>query len=193
MAKRKNQNFSSQRDILNFRPLIQFVEPDQIQNENIVRIEPQTIDSIKSDTDKLIENYKQIEDLSNQAQAKIDLRAKNLVVKLDPAADGHIIEAIRRHFRDPNKDTITYDDYRECLDHINDQANFSTRDDGVVDDLFRTDFGGSGRPELQPNTQTIEPINLADFKIDMIEKLLDLLGPGITKISIDQIKKAIGV
>lgn len=190
--KRKQRSFRSERDILNFRPVIHFIEPDQIPDEHIVREEPQTLDSIKNDTDQLIQDYKSIVDLSNQAQARIDSRAKDLVVTLDPS-DGHILEAVRRHFGDPNKKTITFDDYRECLSHINDQANFSGPDDSAVDDLFRTDMGGSGRPELQPNTTTIEPINLDDFKSNMIEELLNLLGPGITKIAIDQIKKAIGV
>lgn len=199
--KKKNNDFSSQRNILDFRPHIDFVEPDQIEEISVPREAPATIASVKSDTDDLINNYQVISDLANAAQVKIDNRSKDLVIKLDPQLDAHIVAAVQRHFNDPNKTTITYNDYKECLSHINSQANFSIVDQGEIEqssqDPFRTDFGmfgnGSPRPELQDITQSVKPIDLKNFQLEQLEKLLELLGPGIsamaTKIAIDEISK----
>lgn len=198
----QDQNFSQQRDILNFKPRINFVEPDQIDDELPVREQPVSLDSVKSDTDQLIADYAQIEDLSNLAQQRIDDRSAGLTIQLDSQADAHIISAVQRHFGDPNKTSITYDDYRECLDHINDQANFTLVDPAEVQkasqDQFRTDFGVFGadspRPDLQSEAQSIQPVDLKSFQIQQLEELLKLLTPGITgiatKVAVDQIKKA---
>lgn len=205
MAKKqkRDNNFVSQRDILNFRPVINFIEPDQIEPEELQREQPTTLSSIQSDTDKLISDYGIIQNLADAAQSKIDTRSKDLKITLDPIADAHIIAAVQRHFDDPNKTDITYDDYKECLGHINSQANFSTIDQNDVisasQDQFRTDFGpyatDTGRPELQPNVQSIQPLDLSNFQIQQLEKLLELLTPGITtistKITEDAIKKII--
>lgn len=201
MAKKKNNDFSSQRDILNFRPVINFVEPDQIEEEFNQEEPAITLDSIKSDTDQLINDYQNIVELSTVAQTKIDARSQDLVIKLDSSADAHVIAAVQRHFGDPNKKDITYADYKECLSHINQQANFSTVDQSEVDkasqDPFRLDFGPYGanspRPELQDNLQSIEPIDIKNFQLEQLEKLLELLAPGIgtiaTKVAIDEISK----
>lgn len=201
--KQRNNDFTSQRDILNFRPVISFVEPDQIEVEEIQREQPITLSDIQNDTNKLISDYGIIQNLVDAAQVKIDDRSKDLKIKLDPISDAHIIAAVQRHFNDSNKIDITYSDYKECLSHINDQANFSTVDINQVNsasqDPFRINFGpyasDSGRPELQPDIQSVQPIDLNNFQIQQIEKLLELLTPGITiistKVAIDAIKKVI--
>jgi hypothetical protein len=194
---RKIQDFSEERDILNFRPNITFIEPEQIDEPTPERIAPVTLDDIKTDTDNLISDYRNIQDLSDLAQQRIDARSAGLTIKLDPAMDAHILAAVRRHFNDPNKSDITYEDYKECLEHINKTAinNFSTSDETQPFDPFRTVFGGlggNGRPELEKNSQAIEPLNLDSFQSQILEELLKLLGPGMTKIATDQIQKALG-
>lgn len=206
MTKRKkNLDFSDQRDILNFRPNINFVEPDQVEEVPIVRPVPVTLNTIKNETNSLIKSYKQIQELSILAQEKIDQRSSTIKIKLDPIVDAHIISAVQRHFGDSKKTEITYDDYKECLDHINQHSmdNFTSRNPSANNDQFKTDFGGMGitgglaRPELQTNVQSIKPIDLKLFQIEMIEELLKQLAPGITilstKIAIEQIEKIVGL
>lgn len=199
--KQRNNDFTPQRDILNFRPVINFVEPDQVEQEPLEREQPVTLNAIQSDTDKLLSDYTIIQNLADVAQKRIDDRSKDLKIKLDPTTDAHIIAAVQRHFNDPNKTDITYADYKECLSHINDQANFSTVDPNDIDsasqDPFRINFGpfasNSGRPELESNVQSIQPIDLNNFQIQQLEKLLELLTPGITtistKVAADVVKK----
>ncbi len=200
MARKKKDkvDFVQERSVLDFRPNINFIEPDQIEDNHPPIVPETTIQQIRNNTDDLINDYKRIQDLCDLAQDRITDRAKNISIKLDPNLDAHVLDALRRHTGDPNKTEITFDDYLECLDHINEKSadNFTTART-KIQNQFETGFGSLGfppglsRPELQEDTKSIDPIDLKSFQVQIIQELLKLLTPGITKIALDQAKKAI--
>lgn len=197
MAKTTPKSLSSkQRNILNFRPNIHFVEPDQVEDTKLPAPEPvQTLDQIKTDVVDLISSYADIQAKSDDIQSQIDDQAKNVVIQLDQKQDSFIIQAIRRHFNDPNKTNISYDDYIFCLKEINDaglaQATTVNTDDitSAASDPFRDTFGalgvqsGMARPELSEHAQVIPPIDMDSFVVNQLEILLEKLTPGITGIA----------
>ena len=212
MAKRvkKDTNFSKQRNILNFRPKIYFIEPDQIDEDTetfLGKKDPpdpnaiQTIDENKEEVSSLIEEFKEIEELCDLAQERINTRAKDMIINLDPQQDAHIIDSLRRHFNDPTKNSITYDDYIHCLNQTYEQSesNFFEIDPKEIElgasDPFRNTFGSMGlesaRPELDPKLQPIKPIDMASFQEDGIIKLFEMLKPLLTPFVVKKIKELI--
>lgn len=197
MAKTTPKSLSSkQRNILNFRPNIHFVEPDQIEDTKLPSTEPTlTLDQIKTDVTDLISSYKDVQDKADDIQSQLDEQAKNVVINLDPKQDSFIIQAIRRHFNDPNKTSITYDNYLFCLKEISDAglAQATTVDPNDItsaaSDPFRDTFGALGtqsglaRPELADHAQVIPPIDMDSFVVQQLEVLLEKLTPGITGIA----------
>lgn len=205
MAKKSPTGFSaSQRNILNFKPDIHYVEPEQIEDEKLP--EPPkapSLDQLKTDATDLIEEYKAVEAKAEEIQEEINDKAAGLVINLDPNQDAFVIEAVQRHFNDPNKTSITYDDYINCINEVNEAgaAQATTVDPNDVaaaaTDQYRDAFGslgmpsGMARPELAPHAQTIKPLNMGQFKGEQLLKLLDLLTPGINKMIIDKIKEVV--
>ncbi len=197
MAKTPSQTFTpQQRNILNFRPNIHFVEPEQVDDPKLPAPEPvQTLDQIKTDVSDLISNYKNVQTQADDIQSQIDDKAKNVIIQLDPKQDSLIIQIIRRHFNDPNKNSITYDDYVSCLNEINTQAlsQVTTVDQtdilSAASDPNRDVFGALGtqsglaRPELSSHAQVIPPLDMNAFIEKQIENLLIKLTPGITVLS----------
>jgi hypothetical protein len=203
MAKRSRQSlndFSSDRDIIEYKPVLSFEEPPQIEGEQQQEEDKTTIDEVIQRTQTLIDEYQKLEQLTDIAQARIDQRAKGFIVNLDPAADAPIIEAIKRHFPDKeNPATITFEEYRECLKDINNhiEDRLPAIDPAKVDqassDPFRTDFGGRGkpdglnRPDLNSDGRIVDPLDLIKFQNDQIKKLFEMLKPQVK----DLIKKMV--
>lgn len=190
------RDFSSDRDIINFKPRISFVEPPQIEGEPpTAKPEPLTIDEVQRGIQELIDAYRRVEQIADITQARVDQRAKNLEINLDPLVDAPTIDSIKRAFpdkKDPTK--ITFDDYRHCLGELNSHAEnnvptLSQEDlDKALSDKLKTDFGGLGkpsglnRPELDSASQIIKPINIPEFQKEAVEGTFNLMKPLITSL-----------
>lgn len=180
-------DFRSSRKILDFRPDIQFVEPDQLDVEPPPRLPPPTIEESRQKMQSIISAYKEIEVLADVAQARIDQRAAGFEVSLDPKVDAHIIAAIKRCFPnkiDPTK--ITFDDYKSCIKDLSQRAqDVSPAPDTAqaVLDTTKVDFGGLGlpsglnRPDLDQDSQIVPPLDLDAFQAAGIAALFLMLLP----------------
>lgn len=187
------------RTLLNFRPNIDFIEPDQ---EEVV-IEPQEVPVPVIDR---VQKLKIIADavgvLAAAVQAKVDKKAAGVRIKLDPIQDAAVIAAMRREFPDafPEDDEaedaayITFDQYRECRDHFMDFADetakktdFDASEIAKARDALNagaTNIGGWGtpeaaegglRPELEPRARLVDPIDLAKFQNYLIRVLVNFI------------------
>jgi len=210
-------DFEPSRDILDFKPDIRFIQPEQIIDDPPEEVEETTLDDTADETDQLIEGYIQVEKLAEEAQLRIDQIVGNLVINLDDNLDANVIEALRRFKQtsvqpdqnDLDLDTldkfkqnqIDYNTYKQCLEEVNNASAQNIRpvplDEITKASLepFRSTFGGLDkaaglkRPELEETNKSIEPINLKDFKRDMILKLFNLMKPLITELAFGIAKK----
>ena len=112
--------------ILNYRPKIDFVEPAQEIAEKLPHVPSITIDDMRDRTKNLINGLEAVAKLNDQAQLRIDQRVRNnggLDIKLDAKKDAVTIAAMKRRF--PNKENptiISYDDYKQALECLNNSA-----------------------------------------------------------------------
>jgi hypothetical protein len=181
------------KNILNYRPSIEYVEPKQQE------VVPTPLSELKTpslpQTDKLENLAATIDVLGAAVQAQIDQAAKDVAIKLDPAIDAAAIQAILRMFPEKSTDTtlyITYQDFKDCQDliasHAADlakQASISPEDianarkniDTVVPGGYGTPASTDGglRPELSTKAQIVQPINMSDFQNDLIKILMNYL------------------
>jgi hypothetical protein len=195
-------DFSDTRNLLNRKPRIEFVEPDQIQDPAppVDEVEP-TLNAKKEQVIELIKQYKRIEDLAVLAQERIDNRVKDLRINLNPSIDALVVESLKRTFG--TEDThITYAQYKECLAKVaqagKDAAPKLTAADmkAMASDPFRKDFGGYGgesgslRPELNIDSP-VKPVELSQFQNEALGKLFDMLLPKLTALNKFMIDEAI--
>ena len=217
MARKKEQviplpndvgnNFDDERDLLTFRPKIDFVSPDLIPSEadpTEVRGFDDEIGDKKQETENHIRELDALVELADIAEARIDNRVEalgGLDIRLDPIVDATVIAAMKRMFptnADPNR--ITYDQYKYTLKQISAAAKtpptFGPLDlRAAQENPYKTDFGGIGldpgmaRPEISSSGRVIEPLNLPDFVAAAIIAMFTLL---ITLI-IGLIKSVVGL
>lgn len=203
-----NRLDDTDRDLLNFRPDIDYIEPD---------VEPGVITPISEDLPqledvlakrrKVMKLARSVDILATFMQARADEKAEDMVINLDPKVDAAVIQSMARRFPGANPNRITYPQYRACKDamreagqNIADKANIkpdqidALRDDasnmlggsdetgdgprrepkGVGAGLriggFNTDWARTGglRPELNPDMQVIEPLDLEEIQFSLI-------------------------
>lgn len=197
--------FRETRDILTKRPVIEFVEPEQIPGEQTPEELLLIVDEARNRTLDLIQQYKRLEKLTDIAQARIDRRAEPTVITLDVTQDVSICNAMTRVFGpDIDCTQITYAQYKQMIDLICNSVEVPTlTSEGMQDaltDPFKKNFGGFGgaegslRPELKLRElggKTIEPVNLDQYKVKKLVQLIQDLTPGLRPIIIDLIKKAL--
>jgi hypothetical protein len=188
MAKK---DFSSTRGILNRKPKINFVEPEQVAGEQVPVVEVETpLLERKAQVQQLIAQYKRVEQLSDLAQKRIDVRAKNMRICLDPRTDANIIDALHRKFGDVES-CVTYAQYKHCLDEISQIGQRNAKDlipKAGVADPFRTDLGGytTENGTLRPEVQFASPIEEIDqdkFQKDAVSKLFKMMLPMLTQLT----------
>ncbi len=197
-----SKNSATERSLLDFRPNISFVEPESVDEEPNPPAEPiVTLDTIKTEATTLIVDYQGVIDFCDQVQAQINNRATGVIIKLDNNQDAHVLSSLRRYFNDPNKNEISYDDYMDCINHLNTtgQENLSlvNSDDieSAANDPFRDQFGvigypsGLARPELQSANQSIAPVDIGSFQSDTLSTLFTMLTPKLEKFVTDKIKE----
>ena len=189
-------SFEEADEILNYRPRIEYVEPDpqyfqpSIEEEE----EPETIDDVRDRTQNLVNGLDAVAKLVDIAQKRVDARVKaggGMTVKLDAKRDYHVIAAMKRRFPDKEDPTqITYDDYKAALDCL--QKTSPAQTDGVPRvtaadiraakaDPNRTSFGGSdntqGENRAELSSPGMEPIDLEAFQKAVVLAMHKLLQP----------------
>jgi hypothetical protein len=183
---------SQSRDLLNFRPNIDFVEPDVLPAApNPVAPPPPIIDDgaeAERVRLRLFNLADSVEILATAVQAKIDAKAIEMRIKLDPKVDAAAIAAVRRHGGD---DEIDYELYKHCRDMLRAYADQQAAKNRITQeqidaareglDKFDAGFGslaaknGTLRPELSPKAQLVEPLDLDKFQNLLIRILVNFI------------------
>lgn len=196
---------SQSRGLLNFRPNINFVEPDVLPaTPNPVPPPPPVIDDgaeAERIRIRLFNLADSVEILATAVQAKIDARAIEMRVKLDPRVDAAVIQAVRRH---GGEDEITYELYKHCRDRLREYADQQASKNRITQeqidaareglDKFDAGFGslaaknGTMRPELSPKAQLIEPLDLDKFQNLLIRILVNFIWKKFIKPTFKPIK-----
>jgi hypothetical protein len=191
----EGDSFTRDDSILNYRPVIEFVEPPQIEDTYSEATEPSNeIEDARSDMTEIINGLNDVVKLADIAQQRIDARVTALggvTIKLDPLKDQIAIAAMKRRFPDKKDPTqITYDDYKKavaCLaENVPAIPTLSAEDIlAAKTDPLRTDFGGAGnqggenRPEISSPLNSIEPVDMGSFQngalLALFAKLLPMI------------------
>lgn len=187
-----DSSFEEENFLLNYRPRIEFVEPDQEIYEIPYEEPKETIDSFRDRTEKLINGLSAAAKLMDATQKRIDQRVNSgggVTVKLDPKRDAVTIAAMKRRFPDKEDPTqITYDDYKAVLDCIEksaaDPIAVSAADlQAAQSNSLKTDFGGYGnqngenRPEISSSANAMEPLDLDLFQKGAVLALFAMMLP----------------
>lgn len=219
MAKKSNplfpeQDFSSHystfdksRDILTFRPKINFIAPetedisDQTISEKDAALQENTIEQARKRTEALISGYKQLNELAKLTQQRIDNRVAatgGVQVKLDQKKDNPVMAAMRRRFPQEDPSIITYEVYKQCLQKLRNQApaipQVQLEDIKKAKlDPYRTNFGGysnqngENRAEISSPANTVDPVDLSAFQSAAVIALFALMLPLIKKSEAESI------
>jgi len=148
------------RSILEFRPKIAFVEPDQKPGE-IEGIDYPQIEDVQDAREKIKRLANAVNVLAGAVQARVDSKAKDMFISLDPTVDQDAIQAMKRRYPGADPTKITYDQYRECKnglrahgEEVAKQAIVTpeqvakARDDLYAGGLIGTNAPGSNRSAL---------------------------------------------
>jgi len=182
------------RNILEFRPQIEFVEPDIEQGPITPAVDPIKVKDVLAKADETRKLAKAVDTLAAALQNKADLRAKNMVIKLDPNVDAPTIQAMRRAHPGADPTKITYPQYAACKDRQLEKG-LALAKQGLVspeeiekarqnldttsgfDSLFNSEAAKTGglRPELNTKNQIVQPINMEDFQQTLLEMLVNFL------------------
>lgn len=148
------------RSILEFRPKIAFVEPDQKPGK-IEGIDSPQLEDVQDAREKIKRLANAVNVLAGAVQARVDSKAKDISIALDPVVDQDAIQAMKRRFPDADPTKITYAQYRECKNglrtHGEDVAKQAivtpeqvekARDDLYAGGLIGTDSPGSNRSAI---------------------------------------------
>jgi hypothetical protein len=197
-----SKSFGAKDDfILNYRPNIAYVEPEQVPEENVPKEAVPTLDIERNQASAIVNSLGAIASLCDEIQKKVDDKVNQLGginIKLDPSRDFATISAMKRRFPDrSDPTTITYDDYRKALDCLGTSIS-PMRGMSVAEiqkaqmDPLRTNFGGldnvngENRPEIS-SPLNIQPLDIPAFQQQALIALFAKLQPMIT----DLIKKIV--
>jgi hypothetical protein len=197
MAKRLDDD---SRNILEFRPDIDFVEPEVEPAVPRPVPEPLQPEEILEDIRKTKALAKAVSTLAATVQARADVKAQNMVISLDPKVDAPTIAAMKRMFPDDNPTKITYDQYRDCKDKMlekgrevakqgiikpeevqdakeNARNMFTDIEAAKQTGFFGTPEAREGglRPDLFTRGQIIEPLDIDQVQNFLICILMDFV------------------
>lgn len=193
------------RDILSFRPTIDFVEPAQEEQEILGRDDsPQEVEELDARNTRIKNLAKAVETLSAAVQAKVDRKAKDVVMRLDPIVDKQVIDAIKRQCPEvDDSGTIPYSCYKKCKEIICakglEAAEKGTTSDEEISAAREEILAGSAkigglgteeavtgglRPELYIKNQLIEPFNVPEFQNYLIRVLVNFIWKNFIKKAI---------
>ena len=170
------------KDVLTFRPKIDFVEPDQEpatpHPKEVIPDDP-TIKDIDLRRDRIKALADAVALLAQLVQTEIDTRAEAVVVRLDQNIDAATIQAVARMYPGADSGQITYDQFRQCEENLREYGKevgkqaLIDKDDILNADINKIDDGL--RPELDKRGQIIKPINMAKFQDEMLKILMNTL------------------
>lgn len=187
------------RGILQFRPNIQFVEPEVEAAPPIdLPDDPIQLEDALLKVQQVKQLAKAVDLLAGTVQARADELAKNMIVSLDSSADTDTVQAMLRHFPGQNPNEITYAQYKACKDEITrrgvalgqqglvtpaevqaarDQAQAAGPNAGTNLGGFGTPEANLGglRPELNRRVQIIPPMNIPELQISLICILINFI------------------
>lgn len=185
---------SNSRSVLEFRPKIEFVEPDIEQGPIQPVVDPLNVKDVLEKADQTRKLAKAVDTLAAALQNKADLRAKDMVIKLDPTVDAPVIQAMRRAHPGFDPTVITYPQYVACKERQREKG-LELAKQGLVspeeiekarqnldtttgfDSLFNSEAAKTGglRPELNTKNQIVQPINMEEFQQTLLEMLVNFL------------------
>lgn len=188
------------RDILEFRPNIEFVEPEVQEGPIIPVSEPTNLQNVVKEADETRKLAKAVDTLAAALQAKADLRAKDMVVNLDPKVDAPTISSMRRLHPGADPTKITYPQYAQCKENQR-KKGLDLGKQGLVtpeqvekaraaldgttgfDAGFNSEAAKTGgfRPEVNPDNQIIEPIEMEEFQDNLLRMLVNFLWKSFIK------------
>jgi hypothetical protein len=168
MAKRLDDD---SRNILEFRPDIDFVEPEVEPAVPRPVPEPLQPEEILEDIRKTKALAKAVSTLAATVQARADVKAQNMVISLDPKVDAPTIAAMKRMFPDDNP-TEEVQDAKE-----NARNMFTDIEAAKQTGFFGTPEAREGglRPDLFTRGQIIEPLDIDQVQNFLICILMDFV------------------
>jgi len=191
---------SFDRNILEFRPSIGFIQPEAEEQRILPIEEPIQLEDIQESRDRIKKLSKAVTTLAAAIQSRADQRASSMVINLDSNVDQDAIQAMRRKFPNANPNRITYAQYRQLKQDIRNKGLSIARQALIQpDDIkkaredltnrnfsagdFNTEKGNTGglRPELDPNLQIIPPINMEELQINLICILVNFIWKNFIK------------
>jgi hypothetical protein len=190
-------------DILGYRPTINFVEP-AVVSDVLIKVAGPTFEEKQQEWKDLERLSEAVRILAEAFQAKVDKKVAGFKVGLDPKADVHVMDSLRRRFPSANPGEITYEQYRECREAMRDHADQAGR--GVAPDLSKikdirsgSDVGDlfdsnspaalaglANRPDLQDIGRIVEPIDTEEFQNKMLCMLMNMLWKKFIKGILDK-------
>lgn len=111
------------KDILKNRPQINFVEPELDTTPDIRAVSEQQLEDLDSRREKIRNLADAVTKLIDVMQARVDQKAKDFVVDLDPRVDAAAVQALRRQYPDADDTQITYDQYRKAKQALYDRGD----------------------------------------------------------------------
>lgn len=176
--------------ILTERPVIQFVEPEISASPIREVVAEIAVDAVTQH--KNVRNFADtLSKLAAATQLKIDDYAKGFEIGLDPTVDYNVIQAIRRQYPSNDSNRITYEQYKRCKERLRQNIEESAKKFLITPDKIAnaakmplTDIGdvntergrlGLNRPEVDPLSQVIQPLNMASFQEKVIKALINMI------------------
>ena len=181
--------FDEEDEILNFRPRIEFVEPDPEYYPPILVDEPDTIDGIRDRVQKLINGYDAVAKLVDVTQKRIDQRVKSgggFVTKLNPKRDVQAIAAMKRQCPNSDPNQISFECYKKALNCLQQGAPAVpavTASDitAAKSNPNKTAFGGvdnqNGENRAELSSPGMEPMDIEQFQKNAVIALHKLMEP----------------
>jgi hypothetical protein len=188
------EDFGDDDFVLNYRPRIGYVEPDQISVESTLEPEPPQLEDIRNRVEDLIKGYRAVQQLADATQKRVDARVKaagGMTVKLDPVIDAPTIAALKRQFPDQDPTIVDFDKYRTSLikqRELSPEGPTVTSADirAAKPDNLRTNFGGvnnvqgENRAEVSSPAKTLKPVDLDALQAAQVVALFALMLPMIS-------------
>lgn len=198
------------REILEFKPHIDYVEPEQKPGE-IEGVDYLQLEDIQENRAKIKRLANAVNVLAGAVQARVDSKAKDMSIPLDSNVDQDTIQAMKRRFPDSDPTKITYQQYRECKDGLRAHGEGVAKQVLVTpdrlkkarDDVYSKNSkkitpggynkeNGGFRPELNNTGQIIEPMDLEKVQVDLICILVNYIWKNYIKTALTKLPPPVG-
>lgn len=195
------------RGVLSYRPNIKFIEPEvEAQDPTPVEEPAPEIEDIVQKRHEVKQLAKAVNALATALQAKADIRAKNMIIRLDPKVDAAAVQAIRRMYPDADPLSISYPQYKACKENMREMGEaigkkaLITADEvaaaipqsqpGSSQPNKQNQFGGWNtesakngylRPEVNERLQIIPPLDISELQDVLLKILVNFLWKNFIK------------